>query len=315
MAAAPDGPFGASSEIGIGFSDTALLVVSILGLGIMASIMYSIILMRLQTRAEFEKSEAAAAADLDYDAQLEKADITTLNRAQRRARANYIMKRQRRVVPQQQHQQGVSPQDDTGGVGALHGGALLLTNEAHDEDDYDDVHTLHLSRKERQKAAKEAEKMERLLYQTARQQKQQDALKEAQEQKRLRLLQKSALSEEQRKQYMLQKELQKKASYEQWRTFLASEQERMTVVEFISYAKENKKVDLQTLSERFRIALPKVQERVRELIKTRRISGIITTDLNFIYLTQEELSRAAQYILATQEGSFKALASDKSLFA
>jgi hypothetical protein len=287
----------------------------------LASIVYSIILLRLQTRAEFEKSEhEGAAADLNYDAQLEKADVTTLNRAQRRARANYIMKRQRRVVPQQQPQQQQQQQqhniDDTGrGVGALHGGALLLTNEAHHhEDDDDDVHTLHLSRKERQKAAKEAERMERLLYQTAREQKQKDALKEAQEQKRLRLLQKHALSEEQRKQYMLQKELEKKASYEQWRTFLASDEERMTVVEFITYAKENKKIDLQSLSERFRISLPKVQERMRELIKTRRVSGIITSDLNFIYLTQEELGRAAQHILATQEGTFKALASDKSLF-
>ena len=289
--ASSDGPFGSSSDIGVGFSDVALVVVSILGFGILASTVYSIVLLRLQTRDQFDKTQAAA-GELGYDEQLEKANVATLNRAQRRARANFIMKRQRRAVQ-------APPQEDADALQEE-----LLLDQEHE------LQQQHLTRKERQKAAKEAEKMERQLFQSTRHQQQKETLKQAQEQKRQRQVLQEEKMEAQRKQLVLQKEHQERVKYEQWKTFLASEQERMTVVEFIQYAKEHKMVNLQIISERFRISLEKVQARIKELVTSRRMSGIITTDLHFMYMTEEDLSKAAKLILTKQQGTWKNLVSE-----
>ena len=82
-----DGPFGIVPDIGVGFSDTALLVVSVLGFVMLTVTVYSIIMLRLQSRDEFEQNEQN---EMDYDTKLEHADIASLNRAQRRARAKAI---------------------------------------------------------------------------------------------------------------------------------------------------------------------------------------------------------------------------------
>jgi hypothetical protein len=299
--AVADGPFGAS-DTGVGFSDVALIGVSVAGFCILASIVYSIILLRLQTRSEFEKQKA----ELDnYDDLLEQRDVATLNRAQRRARAKNIMKRQRRIATEP-----VLPEADADALVAV-----VQQDQNNIEDDDagttgGNLQQQHLSRKERQKAAREAEKAERQLFQEERRLQQKESLQLAQEKKRERQEMQNKKTEFERKQRLLDREHQERAAYEQWRTFLVSESERMTVVEFIQHVQEHKTANLMTLSERFRVPIDKVQARVKELVSTCRITGIVTEDFNFIYITQEEMDKVASFILDSQEGTLKNLASE-----
>lgn len=299
-----DGPFGAS-DIGVGFSDVALIGVSVAGFCVLASIVYSIILLRLQTRSEFEKQEA----ELDnYDELLEQTDVATLNRAQRRARAKNIMKRQRRIATDP-----VLPEADADALVAVVQQQQEQNNNVEDDDagtTGGNLQQQHLSRKERQKAAREAEKAERQLFQEERRLQQKEALEQAQEKKRRRQELQTKKAEFDRKQRLMDKEHQERAAYEQWKTFLASESERMTVVEFIQHVQEHKTANLMALSERFRVPIAKVQARVKELVSTRRITGIITEDFKFIYITQEEMDKVASFMLDSQEGTLKQLASD-----
>ena len=87
-----DGPFGKAPEINVSVSDSILLVVSSVGFVILATTIYSIIITRLKTAQEIDEDE-----ETDYDEKLTNADVSTLNRAQRRARARHIMKQQRRI--------------------------------------------------------------------------------------------------------------------------------------------------------------------------------------------------------------------------
>ncbi|KAL3926484.1 MAG: hypothetical protein SGARI_005591, partial [Bacillariaceae sp.] len=140
-----DGPLGKAPEISVGASDSLLLGVSIVGFLLMAYTIYSIILSKVKSAQEIEDEEN----ETSFEDRLARADVSTLTRAQRRARARHIAKQQRRVAtgvegldhadgehnPQQQpEEQDVPPmEDDTHHAGSLR----------------------HLSRKERQKAAKE----------------------------------------------------------------------------------------------------------------------------------------------------------------
>lgn len=165
-----EGPFGAGAEIGVGFSDAAILVVSLLGFCFLASTIYSLILLKVQSRKEFDQAEER---ELDYDELLDRADVATLSRAQRRARAKNIMKRQRRVVAQPLDTGGNEQED---------------AHEQHlEEDDEPPAHTsLTATRKERQKVAKMAELKERKLFDERRRQLQLDAQETATKEKKER---------------------------------------------------------------------------------------------------------------------------------
>ena len=148
---ASDGPFGTAPDIGIGFSDAALLTFSFAGFGFLAyctfvylfvlaaldgissvvctnacltclktiflsvfcfihsfhlTAIYTVVLLKLKNRVELGANEEEL-EEKKYEEQLTAADVSTLSRAQRRARARQIMKQQRRAAPG-----GVEPGQD-----------------------------------------------------------------------------------------------------------------------------------------------------------------------------------------------------------
>ncbi len=269
-----DGPFGSAPDISVGFSDAAILIVSLLGFVFLATTVYSLILLRVQSKEEFEKEQEQ---QLDYDERLERADVATLNRAQRRQRAQLIMKRQRRIASNTQEE-----------------------NEEEEE-------ALHLSRKERQKAAKVAEREERKLFEQERRQQQYEAQEAAKLEKKKRERLEAQRLEKERQMRLEAKNAQREAEYRKWNTFLASEERTMTVHEFVEYAKQQKIVSIDNLAEDYQRPSHQVQKRIQKLVDSCRLTGIIDGD-KFIYMTNEELTLLANYILEREEVSLQELA-------
>jgi len=276
-----DGPFGSGADIGVGFSDAAILVVSLLGFAFLATTLYSLILMRVQSKEEFDKAEEEK---LDYDEQLERADVATLTRAQRRQRAQLIMKRQRRID----------------------GGTHEEQEDA--EQEFDDEHA-HLSRKERQKAAKAAEREERKLFEEQRREQQMEAQEAAKREKKVRERLEAERMEEERQMRLQAKEAQEQAKYEEWNTFLKSRNgnDVMTVREFVDFVQQEKVVSVDSLADRFQRPSEQVLVRIEELVSDCRLTGVVDDD-RFIYITPEEMAAVANFILEKKQASSQEVA-------
>ena len=260
-----DGPFGTAADIGVGFSDTALLAVSVLGFVMLTVTMYSIIVLRLQSRNEFEQNEQNK--DMEYDAKLEHADIATLNRSQRRARAKAIMKRQRRMVV---------AGDET---------ALADIPDNNNEEE-----TRQLSRKERDKAAKETEKQERKLFEGPRRERQREVQQIAQQEKKERQHLEAIQIEQQRKLRRKANEMEEQDEYKAWKTFLSSGKDSMSVGDLVLYLQTNKSILIEDLSEQFRIPHSTIVAKIHLLVRTCRLTGVMVDDnRRFLYLTQQQL--------------------------
>ena len=265
-----DGPFGTAADIGVGFSDTALLAVSVLGFVMLTVTMYSIIVLRLQSRNEFEQNEQNK--DMEYDAKLEHADIATLNRPQRRARAKAMMKRQRRMVV-------------AGDETAL---ADIPDNNNNNEEEEED--TRRLSRKERDKAAKETEKQERKLFEDIRRERQREVQQIAQQEKKERQLLEAIQIEQQRKLRRKANEMEEQDEHKAWKTFLSSGKDSMSVGDLVLYLQTNKSILIEDLSEQFRIPHSTIVAKIHLLVRTCRLTGVMVDDnRRFLYLTQQQL--------------------------
>ena len=276
-----DGPFGTTGAE-IGFSDAALLLVSLLGFILLATTLYSVIVMRLKTKDELDDEDETGA---EYEQNLLQKNVASLTRAQRRARANLIMKQERRAQQQ-------APET-----------AVQL------EQDLAAPQQQQLSRKQRQKAAKELEKRERLRMQSERQQLQTESQQLAKQQKQERLKQRQENLAQRRLLQQQSQEQAQRAAQEQYQTFLASSEECMTVSELVEYAQQNKIISLWELSERFCVPLGKVHHRMETLLKERRLTGFLL-ESQFVSLTQDQLQAVAQHMLQRQEGTFQELASE-----
>eukprot|EP00581_Thalassiosira_minuscula_P017169 CAMPEP_0183722868 /NCGR_PEP_ID=MMETSP0737-20130205/14696_1 /TAXON_ID=385413 /ORGANISM="Thalassiosira miniscula, Strain CCMP1093" /LENGTH=297 /DNA_ID=CAMNT_0025953113 /DNA_START=15 /DNA_END=905 /DNA_ORIENTATION=+ len=131
---------------GVAISNQSILILSTVGFGLLGFAVYFLILRRVSGTDDRDDDENDG-ADV-YGEMLDRSDVATLNRAQRRARAKFRMKKARRaVVPGQQ--QGEENDGDGVDVDANRGGNLEPLAET------------NLSRKERQRAAKAMEREER----------------------------------------------------------------------------------------------------------------------------------------------------------
>jgi DDRGK domain len=317
-----DGPFGKAPNINVGVSDAFLLFVSSIGFIMLAGTMYSIILTRLKSAKEIEQMEQ----DLDYNQQLANADVTTLNRAQRRARARHIMKQQRRIAPAPTVAAPGNPaaaaemeadENDDDNDNRNNNNALLAIrggqdddeeedddNEEDDDDGQDQSLHRHLSRKERQKAAKAAEKEERRLFEGDRQKQQRAAQETAQREKKLREQRQAEHAEDQRRLRLEQKKVQEQTEFEKWNVFLASVDGTRTVLvaDWISQLEKvrgvkNRTVQLSSLAKEYGLPVTTVQQRIQELVDVGRVNGIFEADRQmFIYVTQGELWDMAKII-------------------
>ena len=283
-----EGPFGDGGNLSIGFSDAAILIVSLLGFCLLASTIYSLVLSKVQSREEFDKAEEQT---LNYDDQLVRADVAKLNRAQRRARAQYIMKRQRRIAPIVNEEQDAAAQPE------------------HDE------HSSHLSRKEREKAAKAAEREERKLFEEQRRKLQLDAQEAARKEKRERERLEARRVEEEKRLRLQVNEAREKTKLEQYNTFMVSrdEESRMSVRDFCAYVEQHKVVSIDDLAERFQRSSGQVLERIKELVDTCRLTGVLDGD-RFIHISADEMTRMATFITKQKQMTVRDIAKSTHTF-
>lgn len=273
------GPFGDGAEIGVGFSDAAILIVSLLGFCFLASTIYSLILLKVQSRNEFDKAEEE---ELDYDELLDRADVATLNRAQRRARAKNIMKRQRRMA---------APAAVVGNE------QEDAPHEPHSEDDEPLVHH-SLTRKERQKAAKMAEVKERRLFDEQRRQMQLEAQEAAKKEKKERERIEAERAEQEKKLRLKEEQDYESSQRKKYNTFLESSngETTMSVRDFCVHVEQSKVVSIDELADQFQRPSVQVAERIQELVDDCRLTGVIDGD-RFIHLSLDEMIRTASFIM------------------
>jgi DDRGK domain len=286
----------------------------------------------LQTREDFQKLHDEASGEaLNYEERLVRADVATLSRAERRARARTIMKQKRRVTPAaQQPRQVVVEQDEGDDEGQVGQAMPLLQQDAQqhevghqDDDGHDDGdHSLnhhhqqqHASRKERQRLAKLAEKEERRACVQERRQQQEQAQQVARHEKRERERLQAMRSEEERTMQKQQQQAQEQQRRVAWNTFLSSPKRAamtLSVEEWINSIelKQQRTVNIDELAESFDLSTQHVKERIHELIRQRRVAGVFiisTTDMVasesseseselFVYFSDRDLQDLAKEI-------------------
>jgi hypothetical protein len=282
MTAENEGPLGKAPDISVGVSDTVLLLVSGAGFVFLAVTIYSIVLAKLKSSEEIEEE----GKEFNYDEKLANADVSTLNRAQRRARARHIMKQQRRITPA--------------------GGVLGENGDIDDNNQVQENEASHLSRKDRQKAAKSAEKEERRLYENERRQQQQEAQKLAQQEKKERERLMTEKTDEERQARYEQRITEELTDYENWRTFLASPDGSnvLTVKEWIAELQKSRLVYVKKLAERFDISRETVEERIQHILAASRVTGIQDGN-RFIYLSMQEMTDVASFLQARDKTSLE----------
>lgn len=321
MTSQTDGPFGKVPEINVGASDAVLLTISIIGFAMLIVTIYSIIILRLKSAEEINEEEK----DLSYDERLANADVSTLNRAQRRARARHLMKQQRRIDGNVGDGAGDVPPAGGGGVdddgvvdrGAVDGGGLaqLAIADVAGPNVNNSGNIRQLSRKERQKAAKAAEREERRLFEEDRRRQQQEAQAVAQREKKEREKRQAERAEIERLARQVQRETEEQTAYEEWKMFLASPDgsKKISVLEWIqeleTSSSTSRIVYVQDLSNRFHVPSETVIGRIQQLIQAGRIAGILDCkDQSFLYITWEEMETIASYVRNQDEISLDQLA-------
>ena len=259
---------------------------------------YGIVLVRLKNAKEMDKDDALRGDARTYEEHLARqTDVTSLTRAERRARARAIMKQQRRVTPTPpaaaapgvehareddgDHEEEEQEEDlDVGSTAAA--GAIVPPA---------------LSRKERQKAAKATEREERKRNEEERKRQQQEAQETARREKKLREEKEAKRLEEERKLAKEKREAREREELIKRSTFLSSSQRTQTVDEWIDELKQNRFVSIKAISESFDVSQSVVVERIHQLIQERRVAGVFENDNgSFIYFSDLELLSLASKI-------------------
>jgi hypothetical protein len=274
-------PFGKNAEIGVGFSDAVLVAASVTGFLIMATTVYSLIVMRLKSSKEVAKEELAGGNG--YEQQLAHADVSTLNRTQRRARARAIMKQQRRAVINVDN-----PDADA-----------ELENGSDDEgsEDGETVNNRPLSRKERQIVAKATEREERRVLEDERREQQKQAQDDAQKLKREKEREDARKREVARLYEKKQKEQLKIAEFAAWKAFLSSPKRSQSVQEWIDEMKDRRTILTTEIATSFELPEEKVVQRIQELIKEGRVAGVMEGNGRFIFIAEDELHSIAESLI------------------
>ena len=296
-------------EIGVGASDTVLLAVSGVGFCLMALTMFFYIIPKLKNANELLDDEDELDENgkpISYDEKLARiTDVSSLNRAQRRARARHIMKQKRKedgnVVAQQQQQQQQDGNNDEPPVQDI--------PPMNDNNDNNHQHhnLRHLSRKERTERAKQKEREERRALESVRRREQQKVEEVLHRQKMEKDRQKAIEAEQQRQHRVKQRETDELVAYQNWRTFLPiikgaaqeggtwdttnrgddedNDNNVLTVHEWIKELNEpdsdddgtsrTKIVTISSLSKRFGAPPEQVRSRIHELLVSGRVAGIL----------------------------------------
>lgn len=277
-----------------GFSNKTLLLISLNGITIV--VIALIFLCQRAPRSDEEED------NIPYDQALQEADVSLLNRAQRRARAKLIMKKNRRLVNDDVNLDN-DPNPHAGALVALQDAAV----EAPDDDDDDNrgnfrnIRFPHiaaaprgpqLSRKERQKAAKELERMERKANEEQiRLQKQHQ-----EEDRQIRTM----VQLEKKQQAEIEKKEQQDREFREWKfMFPAADLDtKVTVKEFVEELDVDPVISLQETAEEFNVTIDALVERLEQLEKEGRIChGILNRNRDeFIYISPANMVNIAAFI-------------------
>lgn len=290
-----------------GLSNFSLLVISLNGLTVVVIVLI-IICHRISHDEDDSQNSflqgGGGQENIPYEQALQDADVSLLNRAQRRARAKLLMKKSRRLV---------DAPIDTGAVAAA---AVDADDHGHDQNDngdnrivvpreannpaLQDANTVHrpqgprLSRKERQKAAKEMERMERIanVQQIQHIQKQ----REQQEKFKRQQMQMAKLQKLQQD----KKEMEEKEYLHRMYMFPDTDLDtRVTVEEFLEELEMNPVISLEETAEEFHVSQEDLVFRLQELERDGRIPhGILNrTRGEYVYIDTNTMNKIAEFIL------------------
>ena len=275
----------ASPDVGVGFGDTTLLVASFVGFCALAVTVYWLLFSRVKSREEMEQEDA----DEDYEKRLANANVATLTRAQRRARAHFIMKQQRRAAVPAAARRENNDDNNNNNQGVAEG---RLVEQQVDNQDRQPVQP-QLSRKERQRAAKVAEKEQRRLFEEERRKQQKEAQELAQKERRERQRLEAKLEQEARQQMAIEKADRERQVQLEWETFLSGPDRTLSVEDWLGSL--GRYADIDELAESFSTSPEAIQSRVQTLVDEGRVTGVFEGN-RFICLYEDELKEIVQRI-------------------
>ena len=286
---------GASADIP--FTDMTLLSVSVAGFCVLAVTIYKIILAKTGNATSTHNGrDDNDTEQLTMEERLLRADVSTLNRAQRRARAKAIMKEQRRgVVPSHLENNNNNNNNNIDADLAVF-----------DEGDPAVAGVVAppvglLSRRERHAAAKATERHERMQCHGERQRQQDEAEQRAQQLKQERIQQERWIMERQR----FAEEQHQEQLQTQWRDLFSVEQatkdrHQQSVKDFVAArTNSNRIVQLDSVAMDFGVSVETVSARLQQVVKERRLAGYFTEHGHtFVAVSTQELQQMADTIEA-----------------
>ncbi|XP_058453134.1 DDRGK domain-containing protein 1 [Malaya genurostris] len=137
--------------------------------------------------------------------------------------------------------------------------------------------------------------------------------KEAEEEKRKEEAEKKAREDQERKEYEEYLRMKESFSVEEEGYDQEEEDEKLNQLqEFIKFIKHNKVIVLEDLAVHFKLKTQAVIDRITELQKEGRLSGVIDDRGKFIYISEEELSAVARFIKQRGRVSITELAENSS---
>jgi DDRGK domain len=272
------------SEYAIGFSDSVILGISIVGFTALAYTVHSIFQLHFKG-AEDEQIDD----DLTEEQRLCRSDVSKLSRAQRRARAKAIMKEQRRLL----NGPNATADHEENPDGAVPEGADEINLDGNF------VGGIVRSRKERQQIAKAAEREERRLFQEERERQQRAAQLLAQQQKQERLLSNAQRLEEAQREKQLEMEIRRQQEEYERRTFLKSHGgcADKLVSEFLEDCQKDRVVNIDVMANQYGVENSHVMNRIKQLITDGRIAGFFQDNNRFIFVADDELRAIAAKVM------------------
>mmetsp|Transcript_77 Transcript_77/g.109 ORF Transcript_77/g.109 Transcript_77/m.109 type:complete len:327 (-) Transcript_77:41-1021(-) len=285
----------------VAFSNETLLLTSLLGFTLLFAALACLCHLS-PSQAKFDENNGGAGNDLggadddEYNQLLQGADVSTLNRAQRKARARLIMKKNKRAAATVVDAGAAAGGDNDGdGDNGDDANRNLIAADAaggNGEDDMNQSEGTRLSRKERQKAAKEEERLYRREYEEIRKLKIKDEIDRREAKDKLLKEKKEAMERE-------RKELQEK-ELRSWKYMFGegSSSQSVTVQDFIRELKVTQFLDLQETANRFQVSIEALISRLRHLEVEGRINHGIFDEKTQIYyfVSAEDMTQVAKFI-------------------
>jgi len=283
-----------------GLSNYTLLMICCTGITLVVSSL--VLLCHRSSRADVSAHNQGNHDVSSYEEMLERMDVSLLTRTQRRARAKLLMRKNRRLVS-----------ENNADVPEQH-------NEAHDRDQENNIQIRNTrdghfrpftSRKERKERAKALEKRQREIYDKARLLSTQlDNLEKERDNKTHIIHTKKMMEEKERKEALMRQKLH-------WKyMFYSNDREKseslITVHDFIKDAHRNPVQSISSTASRLLVSTTELLDRLQELEKEGRIPLLfIHQDYDcFSVVNLEHMKQIVSIIQDSQSMTMQEIARD-----